>query len=118
MSERPQPDLGDILQEADAVITVPVRHDGPITIHELPARVAPISDYVLTTAWQMIAGEDLKRRRIILVCDADMLISHAPRGGAWWPAKVPLDLRSASAVYAKVTANTATLTAIPEEWAD
>jgi hypothetical protein len=117
-AEDPQPELDEIQQREIVHPAVPVKHVGPITTHELPARVATIFDFGLTTTWQNVLAEDPKRKRTILICDQDWVVSHAGRGGGTWFAKVPLVLQNVSAVYAKVGSSTATLTVIPEEWGD
>lgn len=112
------PDLDELLQLESAKFTVPVRHDGPLEVHELPSRVAVVSDFGVTTTWQRVLGADLKRKRVTIVGDQAWVVSHGPFGGGTWPANVPLVWCSASQVFAKVGTGTATLTIINEEWAD
>lgn len=122
MPEVPPPSLDEIQQVDErptlALPAVPVEVTGPVNTHELPSRLGVVFDLPLTTAWQMVLGEDLKRKRLVIVCDADWQVSHAGRGGGRWPANVPLVITHASPVYALKGTNPGTVTVIPEEWAD
>lgn len=123
MPENPQPLLEELHQlEPEVVLAVPpvvVKTDGPVLTHELPARLGVVAEFGLTTTWILVVGVDLKRKRLTLVCDVDWRVSHSQSStGGTWPADVPLVLSHASAVYAKVSTGTGTLTVIPEEWAD
>lgn len=114
----PEPTVEELHQVDPDCIAVPVRHEGPMTTHELPSRSGVVTDFGLTTVWQMVLGDDLKRKRVTLIAAAAWMISHAPHGGATWPANVPLVINHAGKVYARVAAVGTDLTVIPEEWAD
>lgn len=120
MPENPQPALDELQQYDPGRPRVEVH--GPVLTHELPARVGTVFDFALTTEWQMVLGEDPKRKRVLLVSATDFEVSHAGgptgRGGGYWPAKVPLEWRNTSAIYAAVLVGTGLLTVIPEEYAD
>jgi hypothetical protein len=122
MPEYPEPMLDELQQREPTMAAVPVRQDGPVTTHELPARAGTVFDFALTPEWQMVLPADPKRKRVLLVSATDWEVSHsggsAGRGGAYWPAKVPLEWRNTSAIYASVLTGTGLLSVIPEEWAD
>jgi hypothetical protein len=124
-NEDPAPDLATVLQVTDArgYPEVPVRVTEPVSTYELPSRVAVVLDYALTgTAFQQVIGEDPKRKRCLIIGDADFFITHSQSGnnrqGGYWPAKVALEWCNTSAVYARASAGTVNLTVIAEEFAD
>jgi hypothetical protein len=120
--EMPQPSLEEVQQREYTALVVPVRHDGPLTTHHLPARAATVFDFALTVSWQMCLAEDPKRQRATLISATDFRVSHTGgsdgRGGAYWPAKVPLVLENTASVWVSVATGTGLLTVITEEWAD
>lgn len=119
----PAPTLGE-LQQRDPVpqlLTVPVRHDGPLSTHELPSRVGTISVYALSTGDPItVLYRDLARKRAVLVSDAAMVIGRTTNklGGAPWPLGAVLTLTHSDALYAWTATGTANLTVITENWAD
>jgi hypothetical protein len=112
----PQPDVEELQQEDTATIAVPVRHDGPVTMHELPSRVGAVIDFALTTTMQMVVPANWNRKRTLLISSAAWNISHSRNSaGSPWPAGVPCEIRHCSAIWAS---GTATLTVVTEVWAD
>lgn len=116
MTELPQPELAELQQEDTVIVAVPVKHDGPVTMHELPSRCGAVIDFALTTNMQMVVPANYNRKRTLLISSAIWNISHTRNGaGSPWPAAVPCEIRHCSAIYAS---GTATLTVITEVWAD
>lgn len=120
IEDPPNPDLDTLLQREDFGPALPVRHDGPVTVHQLPARSGPIIKTALTTDFQHILGADEKRKRVVLVCDVDWELSRsgATGSGCPWYAKVPLAIEHCDKISARVPTSTGTLTAVTEIWAD
>lgn len=84
MPDQSQPDLDELQQDYDdpafAVIqrvTVPVKHDGPITTQELPARTA-IAGYVNTVVGTVsqLAPADLRRKNIKIQLTQICYVGH------------------------------------------
>lgn len=119
VEDLPNPSVPDLQQREILAPALLVKPDGPVLTHQLPSRVGPMASVSLGTTLQHILGPDEKRRRTILVCDVDWLVSRSSSSpGVPWYAKVPLYLESCDAVYAKVPTGTGTLTVVPEMWAD
>lgn len=115
----PYPSVPDLQQREILAPALLVKPDGPVLTHQLPSRTGPMSSVPLGTTLAHILGPDEKRRRTVLICDVDWLVSRASSAaGVPWYAKVPLVLESCDAVYAKVSTGTGTLSVIPEMWAD
>lgn len=122
LTNEPSPELDEVLAEEPAALPVPcvpVRVDGPVTVQELPAmRAAPFST-ALATTFQKILGRDPKRRRVVLLGDANWIYSSTGQGGGiTWPSNVALVLENGDAVYAKLPTGTGNLQTVPEYWAD
>lgn len=127
VEDPPNPDQLEVQQrEEPALLVVPVRPVGPVTVQVLPARIGPAFTQGLNTSWQSVLGNDLKRRRatLLLVSStaADTWLYSRTQGGSGvpWPANVPLVLEHADAVYAQIGPGNpaATLSVITEVWAD
>jgi hypothetical protein len=120
----PTPDLDELLQEEPAMLTVPVRVDGLVTAHELPARRAQCAtDVVPIAAWTPLLPETPKRKRTTLLStDKPFYVSPSGTGvaGMLWPANVPLYWRSVAKVYVMSAdaALPATISHLTELWAD
>lgn len=113
------PDVPDLLQREVDLPAVPVRHDGPLVVQMAPSLRGPAFVQALSTTFQHILGADPKRRRTILLGDADWLYRTSTSGnGVPWPADVPLVLEHADQIYAATPTSTANLTVITEVWAD
>ena len=108
-------------EAARSILTVPVRHDGPLNTHELPSRIATVMAFVLDTNFQQVLYKDLSRKRAVLVADAIIIVSHsgAAGSGGFWPANSQLTLTHCDALWiAAKTGSGVNLTVIPENWAD
>jgi len=69
--EAVEPEIGDVLQETDALPAVRVQHAGPVTVHELPTRVSHSRSINVTNSAsgddiEQIAGEDLRRKYLVI----------------------------------------------------
>lgn len=114
------PDVPELLQR-DVVEypSVPVRLDGIVVVQLAPSLRGPAFVQALSTTFQHVLGADPKRRRTILLGDADWLYRTSTSGvGVPWPLDVPLVLEHADHIYAAVPTGTGTLTVITEVWAD
>lgn len=117
--DSPHPDVPEVQQRERLSPSIPVCQDGPWTTQQLPARSAPFAVVPLSTTTAHILGADLRRKRVVLICDQDWLVSRSSSAQQVpWYAKVPLVLESCDAIYARVASSTANLTVIPENWAD
>jgi len=101
-----------------------VEHNGPVTVHDLPARVAVMRSLQLTTSTELISGRDMRRKAVLLLAESDAFYvgnsAAAVTGGtaAKWPAGIPLDVRHVDALYARAAVAGTVLTVIVEQWAD
>jgi hypothetical protein len=120
-----EPALDVIQQDYDegpnplAGITVPVRLDGPSTVHELPARTAN-SRFVNTDPAAVIEvlPADLRRKYATLLCTQPVWIGHDKRltdAGevGQIPAGVPVTLPTSAPIYCKAV----TVTGVLSWWA-
>lgn len=127
------PDLDDVEQQPDdnpvfEVRSVPVCFDGPVQTQALPSRVSVMRSIPLTDTAEMLAGQDLRRARMVLIGTAEAATSFyvgtsnadvAGESAALWPTGLPLELLNAEAIYAKAqSTETVTLSLIIEQWAD
>ena len=114
-----QPDVPELLQREPVYPAVPVKMEGAVTAHQLPAKRGPAFTQDLSTTFQHVIGADLKRKRMLLISTVAWLYRTSTTGvGVPWPANVPLELTHADHVYAAVPTSTGTLTVITEVWAD
>lgn len=99
-----EPSVPAMQGEIDAFI-VPTRITGPVTVHELPARLSPARSRILSgTAPVVVAGHELRRSRVLLVADAKFWYgtdqaSVEARVSAWCPANTLLEWRSVQPVW-------------------
>jgi hypothetical protein len=117
------PDLEDVLQELPAMVTVPVKVEGQVLAHELPAkRVQTATDVIPAATWTPLLPETPKRKRTVLLStDKPFYVSQTGAGsGMLWPANVPLEWRGVAKVYVMSAdaALPATLSHMSELWAD
>ncbi len=80
-----QPSVLEIQQEPLAEpFTVPVQVTNPVRVNELPCRNAAAFTTVIssTTPVQILNGPDLKRKRVWINCDGDILVAFTPNTGA------------------------------------
>lgn len=125
MADVSEPVLDVVQQDYDesnsplANITVPVRLDGPSTVHELPARNAN-SRYVNTDPASVIEvlPFDLRRKYAIVVCTQPVWIGHdkalTDRGEVGQlPVGVPITLPTAAPIWCKAV----TVTGVLSWWA-
>lgn len=115
------PPLTEVLQEEYPVEALPVHATGPTTTHELPSRCGTAESRAITVGtFTEILGQDLKRKRTILLGDQDWQYARkaSDTHGAFWPAKVPLILQHGDTIYAAASTNSGNLTVITETWAD
>lgn len=117
-----QPDLAQLQQRDDMPVVVPVRQDGPVEVHPLPARSAPAFQQSLDAVLRNVLSADLKRKRAVLIGNDTWLYSHSATGrGVLWPGLVPLEITHGDAVYAAEhpdATNPVNLSVIVEVWAD
>lgn len=126
------PPIAEIEQEQIAPLAVVVEHNGPLTVHQLPARRAANMTVLAPIApGEKILGVELKRSRILL-CSVDQpfyyatgsakisSVGSADTASTIWPANVPLELLNADQVW--LASAHATLSAkigvVIESWAD
>lgn len=122
-STPPDPvDLDDLLQEPAQVPAVPVRTEGSVLTHELPAkRVQLATDVVPQGSWTPLLPETAKRKRACLLStDQSFYVSTTGAGtGMLWPANQPLIFVHTQKIYVQ-SANVAgsTISHYSELWAD
>lgn len=124
----PNPAEPQVHQEDQAaLIVVPVKAVGKVAVQQVPSRTGAVAAETLnSTSWAQVLGQDLKRRRAVLLLFSttagDFVLVSRQRGGGGvqWPANVPLVLEHGDQLYAQVpTGQTAAvLTVITETWAD
>ncbi len=115
------PPLTEVLQEEYPVVALPVHPTGPTTTHELPSRCGAAETRTLTVGtFVEILGQDLRRKRTILLADQDWQYARkaSDTHGVYWPARVPLVLQHGDSIYAAASTNAGNLTVITETWAD
>lgn len=120
----PTPDLDDLLQEDVQVLAVPVRVEGKVLTHELPAvRVQMATDVVPISTWTSLLPETPKRKQCVLIStDKAFYVSATGTGitGMLWPANVVLILTHCQKVYVMSAdaALPATISHVSELFAD
>jgi hypothetical protein len=116
----PTPELEELQQRDVPLPALLVKPDGPVTVHELPAKAGPMFKQALTTDFQHVLGADLKRGRTVLLADADWEISTNRNAGSGvpWPADVPMYVPHCDVVYARVPTSTGNLSVVTGVWAD
>lgn len=118
------PDLDLVQQLPDEGIRVPVRLDQTVPVYVLPSRSGASRSYQAgATEPVLLLGEDLRRRRATIVSIEENIYVGSRdevRAGlaALWPKLVPLVIEHTEIVFAKAAANSATVSVIPEQWAD
>jgi hypothetical protein len=124
LDEEPRPVLDEVMQRPETECAVSVKHDGPVTTHELPSRFGTVGQFTASTAPQQILGADRQRKRAVLIAtDAPFLVSIArsingTATAALWPMNVPLELLHCDAVTVATSSATANITYLTENWAD
>ena len=107
-----------------ANITVPVRLDGPATVHELPARNAN-SRYVNTDPANLIEvlPFDLRRKYVVLLCTQLVYIGHdkalTDRGEVGQlPIGVPITLPTSAPIFCKAVTTAGVLSWWAGYWSE
>lgn len=105
------PELSDLQQTEEdyTAIKVPVKVcdiDVPIKTFVLPSRIGVTASYNVYTSPVPLLGEDLRRRRAIIVSKDDYIyVGHKDRveddTALMWPPNVPLIVQNTEAIYAK-----------------
>lgn len=121
-----KPDLEDVLQEEDAPVAVPVKHDGPVHTQELPARRwSAFNTTVVDTSVEHLFGRDPRRKRVTLMTtDAPYIVGESKQvvekgAGAVWPQNVALVLAHQGDIYVRRSAaGSSVLSVVAEYWAD
>jgi hypothetical protein len=118
LEDLPNPSVADVDQRQDAP-GIPITQTEPLRVQVLPSRTGSILSEALGQTLAQVLYEDNRRRRAILVADADWQVSHgSSAAGAWWPARVPLPVEHAGPLWARTAAGGANLTISVEFWAD
>lgn len=125
-----EPELSQLQQDFDsgpapvAMVTVPVRLDGPALTHALPARVAD-SRYLnsSTTLTMELAGMDLRRSYLRIIATTATYVGHDRRlvdAGevGQIPAGVMLELPTATPVFVRAVAAAGVVSYWSGQWAD
>jgi hypothetical protein len=126
------PPIAEVEQEQIAPMAVVVEHNGPLTVHQLPARRAANTTVLAPIAPGIsVLGVELKRSRVLLISTDQPFYyataaskiataSTAAAAATLWPANVPLELLNADKVFlASAHASTAaTIGVVIESWAD
>jgi hypothetical protein len=105
-----QPSIAEVEQEKPEVVSIPVRHDGPVTAHRLPARDASTQtlNVPVSPVTSAVFKNDFRRSRTV-ICSVDNpfyyattrsgLSSTSVSAAAVWPPNVPLELENCDSVY-------------------
>jgi len=124
------PPIAEIEQEQISPRAVVVEHNGPLTVHQLPARRAANMTVRVPTTGNKILGIEMKRNRVLLcsidnpfyyaTADNKLSAGSAATAATVWPANVPLELRNADQVHLASAHATdpATIGVVIESWAD
>lgn len=120
LEDPPTPDVYDLQQRDIPLHTLPVKHEGPVTVWRLPSRRSSAIATVLGTSFDKILPADDKRARATLVCSVAWEYSRtgATGSGLPIPANVPITIEHCDRVDARVPTSTGTLSVIAEYWAD
>lgn len=117
------PELDELQQQRPPKLTVvPVEVHGPVGVHEQPSRRGPAFTASLNTTMIHVLGEDLNRKRAVLMLrsatatDFFLYATNRSSAGVPWPANVPLELTHCDTVYAGMQSGTGTLSVITEVW--
>ena len=121
--------VDDLYQEDNPLaLVVPVKHQGPIQIHNLPARSGGSRTWTGITSATRIGNDDPRRKRAVVLISSATATDYAIVGatqnevdsnyGFRLPINVPLEITNQEAIYAKVSSATAVLSILNEVWAD
>ena len=128
IDELPEPlDPQDVDQAQVIGPAILVRPDGPITVHNLPAKAGPVEfDTVASTGWIKVLNRDPKRKRATLIATgtvadqtASVMFNRASSGtsGAPWPLNVPLVVEHGDELYARAVTTSVVVSRLTEIWA-
>lgn len=124
LKEEPRPPADEVMQRPESPRPLPVRHDGPVTTHELPSRFGITVTETASTTAQQVLGADRGRKRATLISTDNAFRVHVqrtaqgPANTATWPANVPLIITHCAPVSISTASGTATVSIITEDWAD
>jgi hypothetical protein len=120
----------DVLQDQtpDAMLTVPVKHEGPIESIEVPAIGGGMTTVVLDTAGANILKADPKRKlAVIMALEQDLYLGQDSANvnaggltvpnGMEWPKNVPLVISHRDEVWASSKTSTTKVSISIERWA-
>jgi len=113
------PDLTEIEQRDPPIPKVPVCVEGPVNVHQLPARKVSIIVMDLTTTPVKVLDNDPRRARFVACCTEAWRYAVKPGGlGAQLPADQAVVFENSDVVYARTVTSTAELSIVAEYWAD
>ncbi len=110
------------------ISSVPVTIDGPVQVHQIPARSAGSRNWSGITTATRVGNEDPRRKRAVLIGISATATDYFYVGSTQnevdsnyavrWPVGVPLEITHQEAIYAKVTDADVILSVLNEQWAD
>lgn len=114
------PELEELQQHEQPALSVPVRHEGPVTAHVLPNRYVQNSTTTVKTSYESVAPATPKRGRGLLISmTEDVYINDRSAGeGTIWPKLVPYEFSHTRPVFVRAVQNTTMIGLTLELWAD
>lgn len=111
------------LDEPESLTEIPVCIDDPVDVHILPSRIGATHNYLVDTTVQPLLGEDLRRRRVVIISvDNNIYVgdreSVENKSACIWPKAVPLVMEHCQEIYVATDTGTSTVSLISENWAD
>ncbi len=121
---RQEPDVGML-----PIINVPVTVDGPIQVHQLPARSGGRRNWTgFNTAAIRVGNDDPRRKRAVLLVYSATATDYVTIGttqneadsgyGFRLAPGIPLEITDQEAIYARSNAAAVVLSVLNENWAD
>ena len=121
--------VGELYQdESTAPIRVPVSVEGPVQVHQLPARSAGSRTWTGNTNALRVGNEDPRRKRAVVLLYSTVATDYAwistnqnevdSGYGFRLPVGIILEISHQEAIYAKLSSATCVLSILNEQWAD
>lgn len=101
---------------------VPVRHEGPVLVHPLPARSGAARSYTITSAATPVLGRDERRKRAVVYSFTVGIAFGFTAGecqastAAKWPIEKPLELENVDELWVRSTGGDTEVTVFDEHW--
>lgn len=120
-----EPGVDEVQQRYDATPAIPVKVEGPVSTHELPARTASMGSTTAgTTDPTQIVSADPRRKSVLVFTETQAVwvaltrADAAGSAGFSLPVNCGVTLLHTGQVWVRSKTGTATVSYVVENWAD